>query len=184
MSLKISKGFTLIEMVVVIGILSVVSSITVYFLINSLKIYTMMVNQKTLLDEGKLTLERMVRDIRDAKSITLPIAGGTDNQIAFTRTNPTGPGQDNPNENITFRLNVAILEKVKSSPPTTSAMAGNVSAFTITRGATENEIKMTFTFSLGSGEKVTLQTKVYPKNLWDSGTYKNFFGNWQEALSS
>jgi prepilin-type N-terminal cleavage/methylation domain-containing protein len=179
-----SKGFTLIELIIVIVILAIASAITINFLVNSLKVYTMTVNQKTLLDEGKLALERMVRDIRDAKSITLPIAGETANQIAFTRTNPTGPAQDSPNENITFRLNGAILEKVKSSPPTISAMAGNVSAFTVTRGATEDEIKMAFTFSLGTGEKVTLQTKVYPKNLWDSGTYKNFFGNWQEALSS
>jgi predicted aldo/keto reductase-like oxidoreductase len=37
---------------------------------------------------------------------------------------------------------------------------------------------------LGSGENVTLQTKVYPKNLADSATYKNFFNNWLEELSS
>ena len=56
MVFKSSKGFTLIEMVIVIVILSIVSAITIYFLINSLKIYTLTVNQKTLLDEGKLAL--------------------------------------------------------------------------------------------------------------------------------
>ena len=59
-----SKGFTLIEVIVVIVILSIASAITIYFLINSIKIYTMTVKQKTLMDEGKVALERMCRDIR------------------------------------------------------------------------------------------------------------------------
>src|SRR5512136_521847 len=60
-----TKGFTLVEVMVVIIILSIVSTITLFFLVNSLRIYTMTVNQKTLLDEGKLALERMCRDLRD-----------------------------------------------------------------------------------------------------------------------
>jgi hypothetical protein len=62
-------------------------------------------------------------------------------------------------------------------------IAGNVSAFTVTQGA-DNEIKLVITLSLGTGENVTLQTKVYPKNLVDSATYKNFFNNWLEEISS
>src|SRR4030042_310001 len=53
------RGFTLIEIIIVIVILSIVSGITIKFLIDSLKIYTMTVNQKTLYDEGKLAMERM-----------------------------------------------------------------------------------------------------------------------------
>jgi hypothetical protein len=47
-----------------------------------------------------------------------------------------------------------------------------------------NEITFQLTLSLGSGENVTLQTKVYPKNLADNATYKNFFNNWREELST
>jgi len=176
-----SKGFTLIEIIIVIIILCIVSAITIKFLVDSLRIYTMTVNQKTLFDEGKLALERMCRDIRDAKSVTSPLSGGSGNTITFSRTNPTA--QDSANENITFRLTGTTLEKVKSSPSATSGMAENVSTFTVTRGATDDEIKMVLTLSLGTGENVTLQTKVYPKNLVDSATYKNFFANWQELSS-
>jgi prepilin-type N-terminal cleavage/methylation domain-containing protein len=179
-----SKGFTLIEIIVVIVILCIVSGITIKFLVDSLRIYTMTVNQKTLFDEGKLALERMCRDIRDARSITSPIAGGSGSLITFTRTNATGLNQDIANETITFQLNGSTLEKMKTSPAATSAMAGNVSGFTVTRGAADDEIKIVITLSLGSGENVTLQTKVYPKNLADSATYKNFFNNWLEELSS
>lgn len=184
----LSKGFTLIEIIIVIVILSVVSAITIKFLIDSLKIYTMTVNQKTLYDEGKLAMERMCRDIRDARSITTPAAGGSGSILTFTRTNLTA--QDAANETITFQRNAgnSTLEKIKTSPAATSRMADNVSSFTVTRGSpttnNENEITLLFSLSLGTGENVTLQTKVYPKNLPDSPTYKNFFQNWREEPSS
>ena len=174
---NLERGFTLIEIFIVIVILSIVSAITIYFLASSLRVYTMTINQKTLFDEGKLALERMCRDIRDANSITESSA----TSVTFTRTNATGAGQDIANETITFRLIGGNLEKVKTSIP--YVIAENVSTFTVTRGA-DDEIKMVLTLSLGTGENVTLQTKVYPKNLTESTTYKNFFNNWQEELSS
>ena len=179
-----SKGFTLIEIVVVIVILSIVSAITIKFLVDSMRIYTMTVNQKTLFDEGKLALERMCRDIRDARSITSPASGGSGSSIAFTRTNATD--QDAANESITFQKTGNTLEKVKTSPPATTAMASSVTTVTVTRGATHDEIKLELRLSLGSGEQVTLQTKVYPKNLADDTTftYKNFFFNWQEEIGT
>jgi len=188
--LQLQMGFTLIEVIVVIVILSIVSAITINFLINSLKIYTMTVNQKTLFDEGKLALERMCRDIRDGRSITSPASGGSGSLITFIRNNATV--QDVAAENITFRLTGTTLEKVKASPVATSSLASNVSTFTVTRGAAGNdEITLVLTLSLASGENVTLQTKVYPKNLAESTTYKNFriqdssgsFASWQEVSS-
>lgn len=182
-------GFTLIEIIVVIVILSIISAITINFLINSMRIYTMTVNQKVLFDEGKLALERMCRDIRDARSISSPTSGSSGNSITFIRTNPTA--HDISGETITFQLTGSTLEKVKSSPSTTSALASNVSSFTITRGATNDEITILLSLSLSSGENVTLQTKVYPKNLPESTTYKNFriqdssgnYASWEETSS-
>ncbi len=190
MLLKSSKAFTLIEVVVVIVILSIVSAITINFLINSLQIYTMTVNQKTLFDEGKLALERMCRDIRDGRSITLPASGGSGSSITFIRNNATA--QDISGKTIIFQLTGSTLEKVKASPSVTSSLSSNVSTFTVTRGAAGNdEITLVLTLSLTSGENVTLQTKVYPKNLAESATYKNFriqdssgnFASWQEVSS-
>lgn len=138
----------------------------------------MIVNQKLLFDEAKLALERMCRDIRDAKSITSPASGSSGNSITFTRTNATA--QDVAGETITFQLTGSTLEKVKSSPSVTSALASNVATFTVTRGSTNDEITIVLSLSLSSGKNVTLQTKVYPKNLPKSTTYKNFFQNWME----
>ena len=171
------RGFTLIEIIVVIVILSIVSVITIKFLVDSMKIYTMTVNQKTLFDEGKLALERMCRDIRDARSIT----GTTASSVTFVRDDATA--QDIAGETIIFQRNVVAntLEKVKASPAATSTMASNVTAFTVANAT--NEIQLTSTLSLTSGENVTLLTKVYPKNLArdTTYTYKNFIRNWQEV---
>ena len=175
------KGFTLIEIIIVIVILSLVSGITVKFVVDGLRIYTMTVNQKTLFDEGKLALERMCRDIRDANSIT----GSTASSITFVRDNATA--QDGAGETITFRWNGGTnpLEKVKAG--TGYAMASNVTAFTVTNAT--NEIQLQLTLQLTSGESVRIQTKVYPKNLpLDvtslTATYnKHFLGNWKEVKS-
>ena len=172
-----SKGFTLIEMIVVIVILAIISAISIKLLADSLTVYTMTVSQKTLFDEGKLALERMCRDIRDASSIS----GTTATSITFVRTNATA--QDSAGESITFQLNGSNLQKVKTSPAATATMASNVTAFTVTNAT--NEIQLTLTLSLTGGENVTLQTKVYPKNLPldTTGTYKNFCRKWMEAHS-
>jgi prepilin-type N-terminal cleavage/methylation domain-containing protein len=170
-----SKGFTLIEIIVVIVILAIVSAITIKFLVDSLRIYTMTVNQKTLFDEGKLALEKMCRGIRDARSIT----GVTASSITFVRDNATA--QDIVGETIIFQRNAGAntLEKVKASPVSTNTMASNVTTVAVTNAA--NEIQLQLTLQLTSGENVTLQTRVYPKNLVKDLTYKNLYGNWMEV---
>lgn len=176
------RGFTFIEVVIVIVILSIVSSITIYFLAGSVKTFAMMVNQKSLSDEARLALERMCRDIRDARGILAPASGTSGNTIIFQRSHATFG--DLAGETISFRLNGTNLEKVKTSPGTTIPLASNVSSFMVTRGIGGNdEITLSLTLSLGTGENATLETKVYPKNLTVNPAYKNFFNNWQEVIN-
>ena len=182
-----SKGFTLIEMVVVIVILSIASAIAIKFLADSLRVYTMTVNQKTLMDEGKFALERMCRDIRDAQSISVPTTGTTGGSITFKRTNATA--SDGVGDTITFQVPVTTLTKQDSSYPVgvTPALAEHVTGFTVTRGQSTtsdlNQITLTLNLSLTSGENVALQTRVYPKNLARDTTYTylNFIQNWKEV---
>jgi len=186
-----SKGFTLIEIIIVIVILSVVSAISIKFLVDSMRIYTMTVNQKTLFDEGKLAMERMCRDIRNAQNILYPAASGTGNYIRFTRTHATGAAQDSAGEIIRFQLALQpdgtyTLQKAKNDagPPIAnlaSNIRNNLTDFTVTRDA-GNEIQLYLRLSLASGENVTLQTRVYPKNLPKDATYKNFCQNWMEVI--
>jgi prepilin-type N-terminal cleavage/methylation domain-containing protein len=176
------EGFTLIEMVAVIIILSIISAITIYFLVNSAKQYAVMMNQRVLFEEAQLAMERMCREIRDAKAILSPSGGVSASSIVFTRTHSTAC--DSANETITFRLTGTTLEKVKTSPSAVSPLAERVSTFSVTRGATDDEIKIVLGLSLVTGENMTLQTKVYPKNLPKSTTHKHFFENWAEEIST
>jgi prepilin-type N-terminal cleavage/methylation domain-containing protein len=182
-----SKGFTLIEIIIVIVSLSIVSAITIKFLVDSLRIYTMAVHQKTLFDEGKLAMERMCRDVRDARTLTTPVAGASGPTLTFTRNNATA--QDSAAEAIRFTWSGTpgtALQKRKSVPSVLLInLASNVSTFTVTRGATGvNELTIDLTLSLASGEQVTLRTKVYPKNLATNATYKNFKRYWEEEEST
>ena len=141
----------------------------------------MTVNQKTLLDEGKLALERMCRDIRDASNIIVTTASS----IAFTRTNATGTGQDGAGERIKFDLSGTTLRKVKGvdasgNGGTPYSMVSNVTSFTVTNAT--NEIQLQLSLQLTSGENISLLTKVYPKNLPKDSTYKCFFQNWREVI--
>ena len=173
-----SKGFTLIELIVVIVILSIAATITIKFLADSLRVYTMTVNQKTLYDEAKLSLEQMCRGIRDASSITSPASGNSGSSITFVRTHKTYC--DTAGQTITYLLSAGALQKVEAS--TGYAMANNVTAFTVTNAT--NLIQLTLTLQLSTGENVTLQTEVYPKNLVKDLTHLNFYSYWMEYYSS
>ncbi|MFB3886018.1 MAG: hypothetical protein ACE144_12375 [Thermodesulfobacteriota bacterium] len=138
----------------------------------------MTVDQKTLFDEGKLALERMCRDIRDGGSITET----TPTSITFVRSNATA--QDVAGETIIFQRNggAGTLEKVKASPAVTITLVSNVSAFAVTDATNEIQLQLTLNIPT-TGANVTLQTKVYPKNLTRDMTYKNFAQNWLEDRS-
>jgi type II secretory pathway component PulJ len=169
-------------MIVVIVILAIVSLISINFLVSSLKVYTMTVNQKSLFDEEKLALERMCRDIRDASSIS-SVTTGPPGLITFTRAHTTAT--DNAGNSIRFWQNTTpnpdTLEKLNVSTGSSGILASNATSFTVANAT--NEIQLQLTLSLTSGENVTLQTKVYPKNLARdiTYTYKNFIQNWQEV---
>jgi len=182
------KGFTLIEIIIVIVILSIVSAIAIKFLVDSLRIYTMTVDQKTLFDEGKLALERMCRDLRDAYSITTPASGGSSSSgtlLSFTRTNPTA--QDSADDTIQYTLSSGTLQR-KASTRATVDLASYVTAITVTRGTTpNNEITISFTLSRSSSGAtltVPLSTKVIPKNFPVDTTYQNFKKYWEEKEST
>jgi prepilin-type N-terminal cleavage/methylation domain-containing protein len=185
---KLQRGFTLIEIIIVIVILSIVSAITIKFLVDSLRIYTMTVDQKTLFDEGKLALERMCRDLRDANSITTPSSGGSSSSgtlLSFTRTHATA--QDSAGDTIQFILSSGTLQRKASARPTVD-LASYVTAITVTRGTSpNNEITISLTLSRTiSGEtlSVPLGTKVIPKNFPRDTTYKYFNNYWEDEEST
>ena len=62
------KGFTLIELIIVVVISSMVSVVTFSFVYNSIQAYRLMRTQGQLYRDGTYALERITRDLRDASS--------------------------------------------------------------------------------------------------------------------
>ena len=181
---RADSGFTLIEMISVIVVLAIVSIFGFSFLFNSAQTYFALKNQSILYSEAATALERMSREIRDARSISTPASGSSDNKIRVFKN--TATPQD-ANLYVTFALNGTALQRGSNSadadPATYYNLAANCSSFTVTNSA--NEILLTFTLSRATGETVTVQSKIYPKNFAFVGppySGRNFNGNWTEEI--
>jgi prepilin-type N-terminal cleavage/methylation domain-containing protein len=121
------KGFTLVEIVMVIVILGVIGAFTFQFVAHGVQAFKKSSARKDLYDQGRLALERMVRELRDTKEVT----GSASSSITFKKAHP-GQAADNIEE-IKFELNGTNLERVgdPSGTPATAILASNVSSFTV-----------------------------------------------------
>ncbi|NQT55147.1 MAG: prepilin-type N-terminal cleavage/methylation domain-containing protein [Desulfobacteraceae bacterium] len=164
-----SKGMTLIELIVVMVLLGIIGLFTFQFIGSSVETYIMVSRQAELLAEAKPAMERMAREIRDAKEI----GDVSPSSINFIKEHPA---LVDTATDITFQLSEGILYR------NSELLAENVpvDGFKVTRNPDdENEITLELTLSLTGGEKVTLHTKVYPKNINISS---QFDGDWEEVV--
>ena len=122
------KGYTLVEIVMVIVILGVIGAFTFQFVAHGVLAFKKSSARKDLYDQGRLALERMVRELRDTKEVT----DSSGSSVTFKKAHPT-QAADNTEE-IKFQLNGTSLERVgdPSGTPATAVLASNVSSFTVT----------------------------------------------------
>ena len=175
-----NKGFTLIEILIVIIVLGILSIFGFQFLSTSLHTYSMMEKQKGLFDQATMVMERISRELRDAESISSPTSGNT-SYAPLTFTKSHGTDEDSSTD-ISFELSGSTLRRVGTA---TVNLADNVDADSIPFLNNSNEI--TITLTLESGEaNITLQSYIYPKNLAypdpDAPSGRNFGGNWEENI--
>ena len=178
------QGFTLIEMIMVLATLSIVSLFSFQFFTHASKIYCMMRGQNILYHEAVVAMERMSREIRDATSI-IQVAPG---KIKIQKANDTPL---DTNTRVTFILDNNILKRgsrdTSGDPSNYFDLAENVktNGFTVTNAS--NEISLSLELALPGGENISLESKIYPKNLpFDplAGNYsgRDFNGDWQELI--
>jgi len=90
MPIRSSRGFTLIEMVMTITLLSIIAVVLAPVLSSSVSIYAADTSRAALIQKGRLALERIAREVREAVPNTLEIVtdagGNTGFQFLQART--------------------------------------------------------------------------------------------------
>ena len=124
------KGFTLVEIVMVIVILGVIGAFTFSFVADGVRAFQKSRDRKDLYDQGRLALERMVRELRDGKEIT----DCSSDSITFKKAHPA-QAADNIEE-VKFELVGTDLKRVgdPSGAAQTAILASNVTSFQVGAG--------------------------------------------------
>jgi prepilin-type N-terminal cleavage/methylation domain-containing protein len=84
-----SKGFTMIELITVIVVLSILSLFTFSFMDNAIKTHMLTREQSALYSEGAYIMERITRELSDATTVTAPPTGSTSNTLTFNKVHPS-----------------------------------------------------------------------------------------------
>jgi prepilin-type N-terminal cleavage/methylation domain-containing protein len=121
------KGYTLIEIIIVIIVLGIIGGITFHVLAAGMETYLVARERQELYNEARLALERMVRELRDGNQIVTPAPGAAPaTSINFIRSHvlPNDASTD-----ITFQLAGTNLRRVGDISGT-DVLASNLVAVT------------------------------------------------------
>ncbi len=159
------RGFTLVELILVVGTIGMVSGALVGVVGNSYKDFKAGSDRSTLLQDGQAVLDQMIRTLRQAKAF-VAVSASTDQAGYITYTTADDVSEQ-------FKLNTTGELEHGPSPGTLSALTGDVSSLTFTcydtnavalTGAVEPnsvksvQIEMTLT---GAQNTATLTARVY-----------------------
>jgi len=86
---KKSQGFTLIEMVIVIVLLGVIAGVMTPFILKTMQSYVASKARATLVSKGRLAIERLAREVRQATPNSLTVLD-SGNGIEFARARTGG----------------------------------------------------------------------------------------------
>jgi prepilin-type N-terminal cleavage/methylation domain-containing protein len=156
--MKKNAGFSLIEIVMVIIIIGIIAAIASRILMQGVSAYLTNINIINSDWQGRIALERMVRDIRAIRSPT-DITTASASTLAFTNTSGTSISYTLSGSTITLNGNV---------------LADGIASLTFTYYDSSNAITATpsairyILISINvtqNNTNLTLNTSVYPRNL-------------------
>ena len=163
-----SKGFTLIELVIVITIIGIITGVVGYILLGTVDAWMFKFNRADLLSDGRLAMNRMVREIREIKNRG-KVTTAASSEFRFENVD---------NIDITYDLSSTDLDRTADG--TANTLAENVSSLTFTYfdsngntiatpdvapGATDiRRVRINLTLTKNS-EDVYLQSESVPRNF-------------------
>jgi len=162
--LKNQAGFTLIEMVAAIVLLGVMGMFSTQFITGAAQSNRTVSGQKGLLDDAKLAMEFMIREIRVANTDTgnggAVITTPGNNSIVFTKY--SGLTVDTSTQ-ITYAYD-AVADTIKRTSATagTTTLASRVTDFSII--GNNNLYTISMTLAGPNGTNFTLESGVRPRS--------------------
>ena len=163
------KGVTLIELVITMVLMGLVAVIVANVFSTGVKGSLVTDYRKEALDQARVAMERMRREIRNLNN-SASVTTGTATQFCFTDTESTLIDYNYSNPAI-------IRDTGNCAAGGGATLATNITSFSFTylradatttdaafSAANTKLIRITLT-SYISGESVTLQTEVWPRNL-------------------
>lgn len=160
---KNQSGFSLIEMIAAITILAVMGIFTTQFITSATQSASLTIGQKGLVDDSKLAMEYMIREIRVSTSTTgVQISPNSPTQVTITFDKFVGYTVDTNTTSIVYDWTSASQTLTRTSGGTTTTLATQISLFT----ATESSDFYVFTMTLqgANGENFTLDSGVRPRS--------------------
>jgi len=162
-------GFTLIELVITMVLIGIVAFIVADAMTTGFKAYFVTDFRKEALDQARIALERMTREIRNVRSLA-DIGTANATQFCFVNT-------DGTRVSFLFSGTSIVRDEPAACPSAavTPILSNNTTgsfAYLQTDGSTDpappsantRRIRITMMSTI-SGENVTLQSEVWPRNL-------------------
>jgi prepilin-type N-terminal cleavage/methylation domain-containing protein len=149
------SGYTLVEIVMVIVILGVIGAFTFQFVAHGVQAFKTSSARKDLYDQGRLALERMVRELRDTKEVT----DGSASSITFKKAHPA-QAADNIEE-VKFQVTGAGCCSVVSVDDTSSGSTDGGSSITISHTTSGTNLLMLVGVSFNNDNTETVTSVTY-----------------------
>ena len=165
--LRNPRGFTLIEIILAIILLGIIGVFSTQFITSITQSAQQTTSQKGLVDDAKLAMEYILREVR--------VASENNNDIVYTST-PTsttitfdkfnGYTVDTNATAINYSWNSTTKALTRTSGLVTTTLATQVSSFTIAESPAVDSDFYVFTITLlgSNGENFTLQSGVRPRS--------------------
>jgi len=181
---EVDRGFTLMELIMTMVILSVIALFTLTFIYQAIRTYVAVNERSAGYEEIKFGMERMVREIREAGNVTYPPPGAEKTRLSVVIPHSHG------DETVEFRLDKENIIRNDTRYP----LISRVTEFAVARtgdgdtGHGSSKLKLSMTFTTEDGQNINAWMEVVPNNLpWSTEPpcpppMKRFQRDWWEIV--